>query len=137
MFQCIIALVSTILNLYFVLCFLIDAELRELQNYPIFLTTLIDFIACGFGFLGDMFSKEFLRHHFSSYGSKLENTLSAETSLFNYMQLRRYIREIFAPILANHIRDLHLFLHGYQISYAYLIFVNQMKHSDRLDKKTY
>ena len=59
-FQFCVALIASFVSLYFMLCFLISSDLREIKNYPIFLMTLVDFTVTGPGFAWNMFVRQIL-----------------------------------------------------------------------------
>ena len=63
MFQVILFFFSFCLNLYLVCCFLFDADLRQLRNYPIFLLNFTDLLATGPGFFSLLVSQQFIQPH--------------------------------------------------------------------------
>ena len=50
------------INLYLVCCFLFNADIRCVKNYPIFLINLIDLLVTGPGFFSLVFSHQFIRN---------------------------------------------------------------------------
>ena len=94
------ALISSILNAYLTGCFLLEPDLRELQNYPIFLLTLTDFLVTTVGSLGLFFTRYFVVHHPSNY---YKNFNSEGFTFFNKTRyqiqqlIQRWITENVSP----------------------------------------
>ena len=81
-----IASLAAVLSFYFVLCFIFSEELRELQNYPVFLLSLIDFVVTGPGISLEILMNQFIDYHSSHY-------LTHDTNSFeNYNAFRRFVR---------------------------------------------
>ena len=84
------AFILSLLNAYLTGCFLFSSELRELQNYPIFLLTTIDFLVTSLGYLGKFFSRNFIIYHPSNVASLF---VSDGFNFFN--KIRYSLQQIF------------------------------------------
>ena len=83
------ASISNCINFYLVNSFLFFAEIRELENYPIFLLSLIDFLATGLGYMFEFISHEFIAFHsstawvnFESHGFQFYNEMRFQLRMF-------------------------------------------------------
>ena len=81
-FKGLVSLISTVCNTYLTACFLLNSELRCLDNYPLFLMSLIDLIITGPGYLWKFFTQQFVMQHpsnspnrFVSHGIPFYNAL--------------------------------------------------------------
>ena len=84
------AFISLVLNAYLTGCFLFSSELRELQNYPIFLLTTIDFIVTSLGYLGKFVSRNFIIFHPSNV-----SPLFASDGFNFFNKIRYSLQQIF------------------------------------------
>ena len=95
-FQGLLSFISTILNTYLTGCFLLDSELRGLDNYPVFLLATIDLIVTGPGYLWNFVTHEFILFHPSDITSFISNGIPF------YVKIRAKIRPAVAtPITQN------------------------------------
>ncbi|XP_063710326.1 uncharacterized protein LOC134838925 [Symsagittifera roscoffensis] len=83
--------VSFCVSLYLAVAFLTSSDLRELQNYPVFMTNIIDCLATGPGFMGFMLTSQVARYHPS------QSIFFKPSSFTRYTGWRDSIREKFLP----------------------------------------
>ena len=94
-FKLILSTISGSVNFYLVCAFLFSAELRVLENYPIFLLTLVDYIVTVFGYLMEYIANQFVLRSYSVDEDK-STSHGIEAYIYVRTQIQNLIQE---PIL--------------------------------------
>ena len=96
-FKAFVAVISLWLDVYLLCCFLFSTDLRKLENYPLFMLSLIDLLVTGPGFLGQFITRQFI------ILSEVKSPLLFAYAVPVYSKMRLFLQALIGDYVAKNL----------------------------------